>query len=107
MVDFDYDGDVFEVRSGRCYRLLNAVARIILDEGDFHENYMEFCKGEAHDNNCDSLPNLEAVEPEVKRAFYNMSIFSNADDSPYSVESFITLAEEMESARVDAMVAML
>ena len=110
MVDFEYDGNEFEVKSGRCYRTVNAVARIVMDEGDFHENYMEFCKGESHDRyngEFDSCPNLEAVEQYVKRVFYNTPLFSECNDITYAIESFITLAEEMESVRVDAMVAML
>lgn len=110
MVEFEYDGNVFEVRSGRCYRLLNAVARIVLDEGDFHENYVEFCKGEAHDiynGEYDSCPNLEAVEPSVKRVFYNTPLFSDSEDDRYAVEAFIQLAEEMERVRVDGMMAAL
>ena len=110
MKNFEYDGNEFEVRSGRCERLLNAVARIVLDEGDFHENYMEFCKGENHDRyhgEFDSCPNLEAVESAVKNVFYSTPLFSDCEDDRYAIESFIQLAETIESVRVDAMVAML
>ena len=108
MVEFDYDGNVFEVRNDRCYRLLNSVARIIFDEGDFHENYMDFCKGEAHDiyhGEETTCPNLEAVEPYMRHCFFSTSIFSNCDDNPYSIEQFISLAETFERARVDGMMA--
>ena len=108
MVDFEYDGNVFEVRSGRCYRTVNAVAQIVLDEGDFHDNYMEFCKGEAHDiyhGEYDTCPNLEAVESAVKHVFYNTALFSDCEDDRYAIESFIQLAEEMEKVRVDGMLA--
>ena len=110
MVEFEYDGNVFEVRNGRCYRTVNAVARIVLGEGDFHENYMEFCKGEARDmyhGVWDSCPNLEAVESAVKNVFCSTPLFSDCEDDRYAIESFIQLAETLESVRVDAIVAMI
>ena len=108
MVEFEYDGNVFEVRSGRCYRTVNAVARIILGEGDFHQNYVEFCQGEAHDmyhGEWDSCPNLEAVEQYVKCCFFTTSLSRGCDDIQNSIEDFINLAETFERAFIDGRIA--
>lgn len=108
MVEFEYDGNVFEVRSGRCYRTVNAVAHIVLGEGDFHQNYMEFCQGEAHDiyhGEWDSCPNLEAVEQYVRDCFLYTCLFCDCEDDPNSIESFINLAEAFERAFVDGRIA--
>ena len=95
-----------DVAIARSTRLL----ALSLTRGDFHENYIEFCQGEAHDiyhGEYDSCPNLEAVESAVKHVFYSMPVFSDSEDNPYAIESFIELAEEMERVRVDGMMAAL